>query len=101
MRWNLRMVAAQRGIWRAADLRRLLAEGGLAISVGKMSYLWSGQPISIRLDDLDVICAVLDCGPAELLVRDRAAAELPPQPVAAASSIRPLRRRGTRSAPPV
>jgi putative transcriptional regulator len=56
MQWNLRMVAAQRGIWRAADLRRLLAEAGLEISGGKMSYLWSGQPISVRLDDLEVIC---------------------------------------------
>ena len=34
MQWNLRMVAAQRGIWRASDLRRLLAEAGLEISGG-------------------------------------------------------------------
>ena len=26
MQWNLRMAAAQRGIWRSSDLRRLLAE---------------------------------------------------------------------------
>ncbi|HEV8166021.1 MAG TPA: helix-turn-helix transcriptional regulator, partial [Actinomycetota bacterium] len=73
MQWNLRMVAAQRGIWRAADLRRLLAEAGLEISGGKMSHLWSGQPISVRLDDLEVICQVLDCDPGELLLRDPAA----------------------------
>jgi DNA-binding Xre family transcriptional regulator len=33
-----------------------------------MSGLWSGRPISIKLDDLDVICAALDCSVAELLL---------------------------------
>ncbi len=61
------MTAAQRGIWKSTELRRLLAEHGLVISAGKMSGLWTGQPTSIRLDDLDVICAVLDCDLAELL----------------------------------
>jgi DNA-binding Xre family transcriptional regulator len=103
MQWNLRMVAAQRGIWRASDLRRLLGEAGLEISTGKMSYLWSGQPISIRLDDLEVICKVLDCQPGELLVRDQTASNSPPRAESAAvgSSIRPSPRRGQRSAPPV
>lgn len=103
MQWNLRMVAAQRGIWRAADLRRLLAEAGLEVSGGKMSYLWSGQPISVRLDDLEVICRVLDCQPDELLMRDRATSQ-PQQPAAKAavsSSIRPAPRRGRRALPPV
>jgi putative transcriptional regulator len=103
MQWNLRMVAAQRGIWRAADLRRLLAEAGLEISGGKMSYLWSGQPISVRLDDLEVICRVLDCDPGELLVRDPATSkpEQLPAKAAASTSIRPAPRRGRRSLPPV
>ncbi|MGW0664573.1 helix-turn-helix domain-containing protein [Streptodolium elevatio] len=68
MKWNLRMIAAQRDIWKASELKRLLADAGLVISAGKMSGLWSGQPVSIRLDDLDVICAVLNCTPADLLV---------------------------------
>jgi putative transcriptional regulator len=105
MQWNLRLAAAQRGIWRSSDLRRLLAEAGLEISAGKMSHLWSGRPISIRLDDLDVICGVLGCEPGELLVRDPVAARPPshePQPVSAANApaIRPARR-GGRSLPPV
>ncbi|MGH9259411.1 MAG: helix-turn-helix domain-containing protein, partial [Acidimicrobiales bacterium] len=98
MQWNLRMVAAQRGIWRASDLRRLLAEAGLEISGGKMSHLWSGQPISVRLDDLEVICDVLGCDPGELLLRDPAARPaVTPRPEAAAvSSVRPRPRRGSR-----
>jgi DNA-binding Xre family transcriptional regulator len=103
MQWNLRMAAAQRGIWRAADLRRLLAEAGLEISGGKMSYLWSGQPISVRLDDLEVICRVLDCQPDDLLVRDPATSKPQQQPakVAASTAIRPAPRRGRRALPPV
>jgi len=49
------------GHWKASELQRMLAERGLVISAGKMSGLWSGQPASVKLDDLDVICAVLDC----------------------------------------
>jgi len=44
--------------------------GGLEISAGKMSALWTTTPTSIRLDDLDVICAVLDCSPTDLLIRE-------------------------------
>jgi DNA-binding Xre family transcriptional regulator len=103
MEWNLRMAAAQRGIWRASDLRRQLAAAGLEVSAGKMSYLWSGRPISVRLDDLDAICSVLDCEPGELLVRTKVTAAPRPEAAqtAASSSIRPTRRRGSRSLPPV
>jgi putative transcriptional regulator len=105
MQWNLRLAAAQRGIWRSSDLRRLLAEAGLEISAGKMSHLWSGRPISVRLDDLDIICAVLGCEPGDLLIRDpaavKAAARETPAAVAEASpAIRPSRR-GGRPLPPV
>ena len=68
MKWNLRLAAANRGIWKASELQRMLAEHGLVVSAGKMSGLWSGEPASVKLDDLDVICAVLDCGPEELLI---------------------------------
>lgn len=70
MQWNLRMAAAERGIWKSTELRRLFAEAGLDISAGKMSALWTGTPTTIRLDDLDVICAVLDCEPTKLLIRE-------------------------------
>ena len=108
MKWNLRLTAANRGIWKASEMHRLLAEHGLVISAGKMSGLWSGEPASIKLADLDVICAVLGCGVDELLVPEpdkvtRPAAE--DQPAAASStgqatSVRPRRRDG-RSTPPV
>jgi DNA-binding Xre family transcriptional regulator len=72
IQWNLRMVAAQRGIWRASELRKLLTDAGLPMSHKKALRLWSGPaPISIRLDNLETICRVLSCEPNELLIVDR------------------------------
>lgn len=62
------MKAAERGIWKSTELRRMLADAGLEISAGKMSGWWTGTPNTIKLDDLDVICAVLDCDPSDLLI---------------------------------
>ncbi len=107
MRWNLRLAAANRGIWKASECRRLLAERGLVVSAGKMSGLWSGRPASIKLTDLDVICAVLGCGVEELLVPEpdtvQARAEEGDQrsaAVAGPAAVTPKRRKG-RSLPPV
>jgi putative transcriptional regulator len=68
MRWNLRMRAAQQGIWKSTEMRRRLADAGLQISHGKMSALWTGTPTMVRLDDLEVICVVLRCEPSDLLI---------------------------------
>ena len=108
MKWNLRLAAASRGIWKASELQKMLADRGLVISAGKMSGLWSGHPNAVKLADLDVICAVLGCEPGDLLVRDPAAArdvgrEAPAATAAtfdSSSGIRPSRR-GGRPLPPV
>ena len=105
MRWNLRLAAANRGIWKASELQRALAGRGLVISAGKMSGLWSGQPVSVKLADLDVICAVLGCEPSELLIPEPGKVPAPgsaAQPAAAAAAgpaVIPRRRDG-RSLPP-
>ena len=104
---NLRLAAANRGIWKASELRRMLAERGLVISAGKMSGLWSGDPASIKLSDLDISWAVLDCDVGELLIPEphkvSYSSEQHDQPAAASSSAGPpvtLRRRDGRSLPP-
>ena len=90
MRWNLRMRAAELGIWKSTEMRRRLAEAGLEISAGKMSALWTGTPTTVRLDDLDVICAVLDCDPSVLLIREPdKVARLRPSRVTAAGEAAP------------
>ncbi|OJF15423.1 helix-turn-helix domain-containing protein [Couchioplanes caeruleus] len=85
MRWNLRMKAAERGIWKSTELRRRLAGAGMAVSAGKMSALWTSTPTTVRLDDLDVICSVLECTPADLLIcePEKVAARKPQQEAAA------------------
>jgi DNA-binding Xre family transcriptional regulator len=105
MKWNLRLAAANRGIWKASELQRMLAERGLVISAGKMSGLWSGNPASIKLDDLDVICAVLGCPIGDVLIPEPEKVSKPggdkaPQAAAAgAPAVTPKRRDG-RSLPP-
>ena len=81
MKWNLRLAAANRGIWKASELQRMLADRGLVISAGKMSGLWSGEPSVVKLRDLDVICAVLGCGVEELLIPEPGTVSAP-QPAA-------------------
>ena len=71
MKWNLRMAAAQRDVWKASQLHAMLADAGLVISAGKMSHLWSGRPVTIRLEDLQVICSTLGCTPNDLLVLEQ------------------------------
>jgi DNA-binding Xre family transcriptional regulator len=105
MKWNLRLAAANRGIWKASELQRLLAERAMVISAGKMSGLWSGQPNTVRLDELDVICAVLGCDVAELLLPEPETVPLPAAAaggqanVSQARAVTP-RPRGGRSLPP-
>ena len=79
------------------------------ISAGKMSGLWSGSPASIKLDDLDVICAVLGCGVEELLIAepagtaptaDRQEAAVSAQPSGQGGPLVTPRRGGGRSLPP-
>lgn len=109
MKWNLRLVAANRGIWKSSEVQRMLADAGLVISAGKMSHLWSGKPVTIRLDDLDVICEVLGCNIAELLIPEpekvRAgvsqADTVEHAAAVGAEPLRPVRRRTGRSAPPL
>ncbi len=108
MKWNLRLAAANRGIWKASELQRMLAGAGLVISAGKMSGLWSGRPASVKLDDLDIICAVLGCGVEELLIAGpgilaQPAGDQPGQQAPAPSPAMPQvtpRRRDGRSLPP-
>lgn len=91
MRWNLRLTAAEQGIWKSTEMRRRLADAGLEISAGKMSALWTGTPVSIRLEDLDVICSVLQCAPSQLLLPEpEKVAALKPRQVETAAKGTPV-----------
>lgn len=89
MQWSLRLRAAERGIWKSAELRRMLAQAGLEISAGKMSSWWAGTPPTMRLEELDVLCTVLDCTPNDLMTPepDKVAARRPRSTDAANGSV--------------
>ncbi|MGW6403770.1 helix-turn-helix domain-containing protein [Streptomyces sp. NPDC055134] len=66
----------------------------------------SGQPVTIRLDDLDIICEVLGCEPNDLMVREpeKARAQRPastPARAAVAGERPRLERRVGRTEPPL
>jgi DNA-binding Xre family transcriptional regulator len=69
-KWNLRMAAAQRDIWRPTELLVAFKAVGFEPSLSKVAQLWSKKPISLRLDELDKICAALDCTVADLLIAE-------------------------------
>ncbi|MFJ2959735.1 helix-turn-helix domain-containing protein [Streptomyces sp. NPDC087270] len=67
MKWNLRMVAAQRDLWRPTELLEAFKTVGFTPSLSKVAAMWSGTPVTVRLDDLDKICAVPNCTVGDLL----------------------------------
>lgn len=108
MKWNLRWAAARRDIWRPSDLLAAFGQAGFTPSLSKVAALWSGKPISVRLDDLDKICAALSCTVADLLEAETIASGGEEQQQAAGAgddsspAVRPAPRRGgqRRSLPP-
>ena len=76
MRWRLRMAAAERGVWTAAHLRRLLAsEAGYELSAPSVAALMAGEPAQVKLTTLAALCTALHCTPNDLLEPDGAAAD--------------------------
>lgn len=67
MKWRLRWVSAEQGIWKPSELRRAFLEVGYEPSLSKVAKLWREDPVSIRLDELDYICEALKCSPSDLL----------------------------------
>jgi len=109
MKWNLRWVAARRDIWRPTQLQAAFAEVGFTPSLSKVAALWSGKPVTVRLEDLDRICAALDCTVADLMEAEPQAYQASrdqgqQQAVgeqAPAGQVQPIPRRGSgRSLPP-
>ncbi|MGW0550102.1 helix-turn-helix domain-containing protein [Streptomyces altiplanensis] len=101
------MAAAERGVWTATQLRRLLAQkAGLELSAASVSALFTKQPSQVKLSTLAALCAALDCAPGDLLMLSPAATA--PQPVPAPQegtgggpAVPVLPATGARSLPPL
>ena len=92
MKWNLRWAAAKRDIWRPSDLLKAFEEVGFTPSLSKVAALWGGKPISVRLDDLDKMCAALSCTVADLLEAEPLAERRRREDAAGGGCRRPGRR---------
>ncbi|MYW00802.1 helix-turn-helix domain-containing protein, partial [Streptomyces sp. SID3343] len=68
------MVAAQRDLWRPTEVLAAFRQVGFNPSLSKVAAMWSGTPVTVRLDDLDKMCAALDCTVADLLQAEPLAA---------------------------
>ena len=55
MKWNLLRAAAHCDIWRPTQLLAAFQEVGFSPSLSKTAALWSSKPVTVRLDDLDMI----------------------------------------------
>jgi DNA-binding Xre family transcriptional regulator len=113
VKWKLRWAAAQRDIWRPTQLLAEFAKVGFEPSLSKVAAMWSGKPVTVRLDDLDKICAALGCTVADLLEPEPVEMAVPDdrdtaravgdQGASGGASCRPRPRRsggGPRSLPP-
>lgn len=108
------MVAAQRDLWRPTEVLAAFQQVGFNPSLSKVAALWNGTPVTVRLDDLDKMCAALNCTVADLMQAEplaggQAASEVGHRAVGAeeqpsASPVRPVPRgrhgAGPRSLPP-
>ncbi len=66
------MAAAERDVWTAAELRRLMvAKAGYDLSAPSVAALFSGEPTRLRLTTLLALCVALECTPNDLFEIDR------------------------------
>jgi putative transcriptional regulator len=75
----LRMAAAERNVWTAADLRRLLAsKAHYELSAPSVAALMTREPTQVKLTTLAALCIALDCRPDDLLQLDHGQSALRP-----------------------
>jgi DNA-binding Xre family transcriptional regulator len=107
------MVAAQRDLWRPTEVLAAFQQVGFNPSLSKVAALWGGTPVTVRLDDLDLMCAAVNCTVADLLQAEPLASAQPTgeagdvavgAEVQPPGPVRPVprvpRRGGPRSLPP-
>jgi DNA-binding Xre family transcriptional regulator len=97
VRWNLRAVMAQKGLFATSDLVPLLASRGVVLSREQVYRLVTKTPQRLSLVTLCALCDIFECSPNELIEPLKGA---DPQPTkspgrAAVAPIRPKRARIT------
>ncbi len=78
--WRLRVLMAERGMFKAGDLAPKLAENGIRLSDSQVWRLVTGRPERMNLRVLMVLCEILGCELSELVRRTDVAAPLAKDP---------------------
>lgn len=65
--WKLRLRLAENGIYKASELRPLLAERGVRLSDSQTWRLITGRPERLSLRVLAILCDLLACTPDALI----------------------------------
>lgn len=94
--WRLRLLMAERGMFKATDLGARLAEHGVGLSDSQVWRLVTGRPERLNLRVLMVLCEILGCEPGELVRRTDVAAPVSKEPASSktiATDLKPKRAR--------
>lgn len=68
IRWRLRQVMAEKGVWSAQDLVRLLEErAGIILSHRAVTELVNRTPRAVRFTTLEALCVALDVQPPDIM----------------------------------
>ena len=94
LRWNLRQLMAENGMFATTDLLEPLHERGIELSRQMIHRIVTKTPQRINLDLLAALCDILGCTPTDLLEPVRIAAAAPVavnQTSAGIGDLRPIR----------
>ena len=67
IRWHVRKIMAEQGMFATSDLMPLLAERGVTLSREQVYRLVAKVPERLNLMTLAALCDILECGPGELI----------------------------------
>lgn len=69
IKWNLRKVMADKGIWSGQELVDLLEKkAGVILTHSAVMALINKQPRAVRFTTLEALCVALDVEPAEIMI---------------------------------
>lgn len=94
IKWKLREVMVERGLWTGQDLlERLEQKAGIIISHTAVMQLIKQEPKAIRFQTLEALCVALDCTPWDLMEYTPAASKVGGVRAVGDGAIRPYARR--------
>jgi DNA-binding Xre family transcriptional regulator len=98
VRWHLRAVMAQKGLFATSDLVPLLASRGVVLSREQVYRLVTKTPQRLNLVTLGALCDIFECSPNEL-IEPLKGAQLQPTKAPGRAAVAPIRPKRARITP--